>query len=85
MPTGQPTAALVSRGPYRFSRNPIYLSMSLLHAGIAIAADNIWMLGLLPPVMLIINYGVIVREEAYLERAFGDEYRAYKTRARRWL
>ncbi len=85
VPTNQPTSALVSRGPYRFSRNPIYLSMSLLHAGIAITADNIWMLGLLAPVLLIVNYGVIVREEAYLERAFGDEYRAYKTRARRWL
>ena len=85
VPTNLPTSALVSRGPYRLSRNPIYVSMSLLHAGIAVAADNIWMLGLLAPVLLIINYGVIVREEAYLERTFGDEYRAYKTRARRWL
>lgn len=85
IPTNQPTSALVSRGPYRHSRNPIYVSMSLLLAGIAIAADNIWMLGLLAPVLLIINYGVILREEAYLERAFGDEYRVYKSRVRRWL
>ena len=85
VPTGQPTAALVSRGPYRHSRNPIYVSMSLLQAGIAITADNVWMLGLLVPVLLIINYGVIVREEAYLERTFGDEYRAYRARVRRWL
>ena len=85
VPTETPTTALVDRGPYRFSRNPIYLALSLLYAGIAITADNVWMLGLLVPVLAIMTYGVIKREEAYLERKFGEEYRRYKSSVRRWL
>ncbi len=85
VPTETPTTALVDRGPYRFSRNPIYLALSLLYAGIAITADNVWMLGLLAPVLAIMTYGVIKREEAYLERVFGDEYRGYKASVRRWI
>ena len=85
VPTETPTTALVDRGPYRFSRNPIYLALSLLYAGIAITADNVWMLGLLAPVLAIMTYGVIKREEAYLERVFGEEYRRYKSSVRRWL
>ncbi len=85
VPTETPTTALVNRGPYRVSRNPIYVALSLLYAGIAITADNVWMLGLLAPVLAIMTNGVIEREEAYLERKFGEEYRSYKGSVRRWL
>jgi len=85
IPTPLPTTALVTDGIYGISRNPIYVSMSLIHAGIAVAADNIWLLGLLVPLLIVMRYGVIAREEAYLERKFGDPYVAYKSKVRRWL
>ncbi|HSE77200.1 MAG TPA: isoprenylcysteine carboxylmethyltransferase family protein [Alphaproteobacteria bacterium] len=85
VPTIQPTRALVADGPYRFSRNPIYLSMAVIHAGIALAADNAWVLLLLAPTLIVIRYGVIAREERYLERKFGADYLAYKRQVRRWV
>ena len=85
VPTVQPTRAIVADGPYRFSRNPIYLAMALVHAGIAVAADNAWVLLLLAPTLIVIRYGVIAREERYLERKFGAGYLAYKNRVGRWL
>ncbi|MFQ5939589.1 MAG: methyltransferase family protein [Alphaproteobacteria bacterium] len=81
----KPTTALVTTGPFRLSRNPIYLALSLIHAGIGIAADNPWILGLLVPALAIIRYGVIAREERYLEGKFGAAYLAYKASVRRWL
>lgn len=83
--TNQPTTAIVARGPYRFSRNPIYVSFALLQLGVAIWVNSAWILGTLVPTLGIIRYGVIAREEAYLERKFGQEYRQYKGRVRRWL
>ncbi len=83
--TRKPTTALVTGGPFRFSRNPIYLSASLAYGGIGIAADNIWILALLVPFLAVIRYGVISREERYLEAKFGEEYRRYKASVRRWL
>lgn len=83
--TWKPTTALVTNGFYRFSRNPIYVALSLIYAGIGIAADNLWALGLLVPVLVVIRYGVIAREERYLERKFGQEYLSYKASVRRWL
>ncbi len=85
VPPTRPTTALVTRGLYALSRNPLYISLSLLMAGIALAADRAWILILLAPVLLIMRYGVIAREERYLERKFGDAYRAYKAKVRRWL
>jgi protein-S-isoprenylcysteine O-methyltransferase Ste14 len=85
VPTVEPTRALVTDGPYRVSRNPIYLALALVHAGIAVALDNAWILVLLAPTMIVIRYGVIAREELYLERKFGESYLAYKARVRRWL
>ncbi|MCH7635332.1 MAG: isoprenylcysteine carboxylmethyltransferase family protein, partial [Proteobacteria bacterium] len=67
------------------SRNPMYLALSLLYAGIGIAADGPWTLALLVPLLLVMHYGVIIREERYLERKFGDDYRRYKSTTRRWL
>ena len=85
VPTNMPTTTIVATGPYRFTRNPIYLGMFLGLVGLAIALDNLWLLGTLVPFALVIRYGVVAREEAYLERKFGDAYRHYRTRVRRWL
>ena len=85
VPTSMPTTAIVVTGPYRFTRNPIYLSMCLGLIGLAIAFNNVWLLGTLALFALVIRYGVVAREEAYLERKFGDAYRHYRTRVRRWL
>jgi len=81
----QPTTALVAQGPYRFTRNPMYVGLAALYAGIALLVNSLWPLVLLPVVLIAIRWWVIAREEAYLERKFGDAYRAYTRRVRRWL
>jgi protein-S-isoprenylcysteine O-methyltransferase Ste14 len=83
--TSHPTSLIVDVGLYRYSRNPIYLGLSAVHLGVAVADNNAWLPILLVPVLLILRYGVVAREEAYLERKFGPVYLAYKTRVRRWL
>ena len=85
IPVNRPTSTIVEAGPYRFTRNPIYIGMFLGLIGFSIAFDSLWLLILLVPFYLVIRFGVVAREEAYLERKFGDVYRAYKTRVRRWL
>ena len=85
VPTNLPTTTIVASGPYRFTRNPIYLGMFLGLIGLAIAFDNLWLLMMLVPFALVIRYGVVAREETYLERKFGDVYRRYRARVRRWL
>jgi len=85
VPTNLPATTIVEGGPYRFTRNPIYLGMFLGLIGLAIAFDNLWLLMMLVPFALVIRYGVVVREEAYLERKFGNVYRGYRSRVRRWL
>ena len=85
VPTNLPTTTIVESGPYRFTRNPIYLGMFLGLIGLAIAFDSLWLLMMLVPFALVIRYGVVPREEAYLERKFGDVYRGYRSRVRRWL
>jgi protein-S-isoprenylcysteine O-methyltransferase Ste14 len=85
VPTSLPTTTIVDSGPYGVTRNPIYLGMFLALTGLAIAFDNLWLLMMLAPFSLVIRYGVVAREEAYLERKFGDVYRSYRSRVRRWL
>ena len=85
VPTNRPTTTIVEHGPYRFTRNPIYLGMFLGQIGLAIAFNNLWLLMTLVPFALVIRYGVVAREEAYLARKFGDAYRGYCSRVRRWL
>jgi len=85
VPTNLPTTTIVESGPYRFTRNPIYLSMFLGLIGLAIAFDNLWLLMMLLPFALVIHYGVVAREEIYLELKFGDVYRGYRSRVRPWL
>ena len=83
--TSTPATALVTTGPFRFSRNPLYTSLTLCYVGIALAARSLWSLLLLPVVLVIMHWGVIFREECYLERRFGEDYVRYKARVRRWL
>src|SRR5438046_3274902 len=81
----RPTSALVIRGPYRVTRNPMYVGMATLYCGGTLLLNDPWPLAFLPPVMALVQRRVIAREEAYLERKFGDVYRAYKARVRRWI
>jgi protein-S-isoprenylcysteine O-methyltransferase Ste14 len=83
--SNQPVRALVTTGIHGWSRNPIYIGMFLVYAGIAIAASSLWILILALPLAITLHYGIVAREERYLERHFGDAYRDYKTRVRRWL
>jgi protein-S-isoprenylcysteine O-methyltransferase Ste14 len=79
------TSALTFDGPYRFTRNPMYLGMALLLAGLAGIGNALWPLLAAIPVVAIIQTQVIAREERYLETKFGEAYRAYRSRVRRWL
>ena len=81
----EPTRALVTTGIHGWTRNPIYLGMFLLYGGIGVAAQSPWILILTLPLAITIRYGVVAREEVYLERRFGDTYRDYKARVRRWV
>ncbi len=81
----KPNSAIVSTGPYAFTRNPMYLSLTLLCGGISLIVNTVWPIVLLPAVLMVIHHGVIRREERYLERKFGDVYRQYRARVRRWL
>lgn len=81
----KPSTALVEAGPYKFSRNPIYVGFAITYLGLAVAMDSLWALALLIPCLVVVDRGVIVREERYLEAKFGQPYRDYKARVRRWL
>ncbi len=83
--TDLPTTALAVDGIYRRSRNPLYLAMTLVYLGLAIAAGSAWAIALLIPLLVLMHVGVIFREEGYLEQKFGDAYRQYKSHVRRWL
>jgi protein-S-isoprenylcysteine O-methyltransferase Ste14 len=85
IPPTLPTTALVADGPYQWSRNPLYLAMMLIYGGLAVAAGSVWAFALVVPLFFVIDIGVVAREERYLERKFGDAYRQYKMRVRRWI
>ena len=85
VPARKPTTAIVRTGPYRFSRNPIYVAYSLFLLGIAIWLNSLWLLATLAVAMALMHFIVIRREEEYLERRFGSEYLGYKASVRRWL
>jgi protein-S-isoprenylcysteine O-methyltransferase Ste14 len=80
-----PATALVVTGPFRLSRNPMYLARTLLYVGLALLANALWVLSLLVPLLVVMHYGVITREERYLEVKFGDAYRRYRAGVRRWI
>ena len=81
----KPTTAIVTDGAFRFSRNPMYLAATLLYLGIALVMNSVWVLVLIVPLMVVMQRGVVEREERYLERKFGEEYRRHKTQVRRWM
>lgn len=81
----RPVTAFVAGGPYRFTRHPMYLGMAVVYAGAALAANVVWVLVLLPVAMAIVQQGAMVREEEYMARRFGESYRAYMRRVRRWI
>ena len=83
--TDKPVSILVQEGPFRYSRNPGYLSLAMIYAGIATLRNALWAILFLPLALFVIQREVIEREERYLERTFGEEYLDYKTRVRRWV
>src|SRR5262245_6934094 len=85
VPARKPTTAIVRTGPYRLSRNPIYLAFSLLQLGIAIWANSLWLIATLVAAVSLMHCVVIPREERYLERRFGAVYLDYKASVRRWV
>lgn len=83
--TNQATLAIVSTGPFAYSRNPIYVGALMGLIGFAIAADSLWFLVALVVIFLVLQFGVVAREEAYLTRKFGQTYIDYKAKVRPWL
>jgi protein-S-isoprenylcysteine O-methyltransferase Ste14 len=81
----RPASALVTTGPYRFTRNPMYVGLTLLTTSVGLFLDTLWPILLLMPALRIVHRFVIVREEHYLHRRFGAEYDAYTRQVRRWL
>lgn len=81
----KPTTKILDTGFYGYSRNPIYLGMVLIYLGVTCLANSIWFLPFLPLCLLIIHFGVILKEEKYLEDKFGEDYSDYKKRVRRWI
>jgi len=81
----KPVSHVVTDGPFQYTRNPGYLSMTVIYTGIASLANALWAILLLPVALLVIQRGVIEREERYLERKFGEEYLRYKAQVRRWI
>ena len=79
------STALVVTGPFKFSRNPVYVAMTGLYFAAALIINSLWPLLLLLPLMVTMHVGVVLREESYLEQRFGAVYAAYKMRVRRWL
>ena len=85
VPSFKPVPTIVTTGPFAFSRNPMYLGMTLMYVGLGLVLNTFWPLLFLPAVLLILHYGVIFPEEVYLQNMFDEEYRQYCTRVRRWL
>ena len=85
MRTDKPVPKLTTEGPFRYTRNPGYLSFAMIYAGIAVLRNSLWAILLLPLVVMVMQREVIGREERYLERAFREEYLAYKAQVWRWV
>jgi len=80
-----PTTEIVTTGIYRFTRNPMYTSLVIIYLGISFLVNSLWILLLLVPVVIVVNQGIIKREEKYLEQKFGEKYLQYKSEVRRWV
>ena len=80
----KPTSSIVTDGPFRYARNPTYLSLTLVHIGVALVFGLPWVLAMVVPAVAVVHWGVVLREERYLEAKFGEEYRRYAAKVRRW-
>ncbi|HEV2430612.1 MAG TPA: isoprenylcysteine carboxylmethyltransferase family protein [Burkholderiales bacterium] len=85
VPSNRPTTTIVRTGPYRYSRNPVYLAFSLFHFGVACWVNSLWLLVSLVPAVALMSFVVIPREERYLQTRFPSDYLPYKAAVRRWL
>ena len=85
LPALRPTTEIVATGPYRFTRNPMYLGMAVAYVGASLALNNAWALAASPVIIAAVDHFVIRREEHYLSRKFGASYAAYKRAVRRWV
>ena len=81
----KPTTRIVTDGAFRFSRNPTYVSLTLLHVGVALVLGSLWVLLMVVPAVVAVHWGIVLREERYLEAKFGEEYRSYAAKVRRWV
>ena len=81
----KPTKTIVASGPFKYSRNPLYVALSLLFLGLTFVTNTWWGLALFVPVAIAIHFGVVLREERYLETKFGDNYRNYRKTVRRYF
>jgi protein-S-isoprenylcysteine O-methyltransferase Ste14 len=81
----RPATTVVTSGPFRYSRNPLYVALTLLYVGLTTAVNTWWGMVLLVPLLATMHFGVVLREERYLDRKFGDSYRAYRSRVRRYV
>jgi protein-S-isoprenylcysteine O-methyltransferase Ste14 len=84
LPWKQP-ARLVVDGPFRFSRNPVYVSLAIMYLGLSVALNTLWPPAFLVFAIIIVDRGIILQEERFLEKKFGEEYLSYKVRVRRWI
>jgi protein-S-isoprenylcysteine O-methyltransferase Ste14 len=80
-----PVTALVTDGPFQYTRNPLYMGLTTIYVGIALSSGVLWFLVTLLPVLGIVHWKIVRREEQFLEAKFGEVYRDYKTRVRRWV
>ncbi len=85
IPTHKAALGVVSEGPYRFTRNPMYMGMQILLIGVGVMFSSEWHIISWPLFFMILKYGVVLREERYMEKKFGDEYRELLERTRRWI
>jgi len=81
----KPATTVVTHGPFRFTRNPMYVSLATVYLGVTLVVNSLWPLVFFPPAVWVMSRYVIAREEAYLERKFGHAYLDYKAKVRRWL
>lgn len=81
----QPSTAIISSGPFGITRNPLYVGLNLIMLGVGCWVNSLWVLLALPPTFLVLLFGVVFREERYLEEKFGEDYLGYKNSVRRWI
>ena len=80
-----PTTAIVQSSPFGYSRNPLYCALTLLYLGLTLAFNTWWGIVVLVPLLIVMHRGVVLREERYLEQKFGETYRQYRSKVRRYL